>query len=211
MSCGSEHSPTASRLLPPSFYERDALLVARALLGQHLHGAGVVLRITEVEAYRYPDDSASHARMGRTPRNAPMWGPAGHAYVYLCYGVHQMLNVVTNREGEAAAVLIRACEPVRGHPLIAERRGGQTGPSSLAGPGKVAAALALDRSHSGCCLFLPGALELREGTTPDELVLGPRVGIGYARPEHQRAPWRLAIADNPWVSRRQTLTARERL
>src|SRR5688572_26549600 len=103
-----------SRLLPQSFYARDALVVAEELLGQHIHCGGVVLRITEVEAYRHPDDSASHCRMGRTPRNAPMWGPPGHAYVYLCYGIHSMLNFVTDREGEGAAVLIRSCEPVRG-------------------------------------------------------------------------------------------------
>jgi len=194
-----------TRLLPQSFYARDALDVARELLGRHIHCAGVVLRITEVEAYRYPNDSANHCRAGRTSRNEPMWGPAGHAYVYLCYGMHSMLNFVTNQAGEGAAVLIRGCEPVRGHALIAQRRGGQTGPSMLAGPGKVAAALGLDRSYSGHCLFRSGGLEVREGTAPASIVSGPRIGIAYARPEDQRAPWRLAIADSPWVSRRKAL------
>ena len=196
-----------SRLLPQAFYARDALDVARELLGQHIHGAGVVLRITEVEAYRYPDDSANHCRMGRTPRNEPMWGPAGHAYVYLCYGMHSMLNFVTNQEGEGAAVLIRSCEPVRGQDLIAERRGGRHAPSSLAGPGKVAAALRLDASYSGHCLFRRGGLEVRQGRAPAAIISGPRVGIGYAQQEHQRAPWRLAIADSPWVSQRKALSA----
>src|SRR6476646_9919401 len=95
-------------ILPQSFYARDALLVAEALLGMHLQRDGIVLRITEVEAYRHPNDSASHCRMGRTARNAPMWGPPGHAYVYLCYGIHCLLNLVTGQEGEGAAVLIRA-------------------------------------------------------------------------------------------------------
>ena len=131
------------RLLPQSFYARDALVVAEELLGQHIHAGEIVLRITEVEAYR-PDDSASHCRMGKTARNAPMWGPPGHAYVYLCYGMHHMLNIVTNRDGEGAAVLIRACEPVRGLPLIEERRGACAGPALLTGPGKVGAALELD-------------------------------------------------------------------
>jgi len=194
-----------TRLLPQSFYARDALDVARELLGQHIHCAGVVLRITEVEAYRYPDDSANHCRAGRTSRNEPMWGAAGHAYVYLCYGMHNMLNFVTNQAGEGAAVLIRGCEPVRGHALIEQRRGGQTGPSTLAGPGKVAAALGLDRSYSGHCLFLSGGLEVREGTAPTSIVSGPRIGIAYASPEHQHAPWRLAIAGSPWVSRRKAL------
>src|SRR5689334_13275606 len=77
-------------ILPQSFYARDALVVARELLGKLIRRDGVVLRISEVEAYR-PNDSASHCRMGRTGRNAPMWGPPGHAYVYLCYGIHNML------------------------------------------------------------------------------------------------------------------------
>src|SRR5512139_2406652 len=130
-------------LLPQSFYDRDALELARALLGQELHRADVVLRITEVEAYRHPDDSANHCRMGRTPRNAPMWGPPGHAYVYLCYGMHSMLNLVAGAEGEGAAVLVRACEPLRGLSRIAERRGGRSGKTLLDGPGKVGAALGL--------------------------------------------------------------------
>jgi DNA-3-methyladenine glycosylase len=109
-------------LLPQSFYARDALTVAAELLGQHIHCGEVVLRISEVEAYRWPDDTASHCRMGRTARNAPMWGPPGHAYVYLCYGMHHMLNVVTNREDEGAAVLIRACEPIEGVQTVITRR-----------------------------------------------------------------------------------------
>ena len=93
------------RLLPRQFYARDALDVARDLLGQEIWHGRVGLRITEVEAYRYPDDTANHSRAGLTARNAAMWGPPGRAYVYLCYGLHQLLNLVTNREGEAAAVL----------------------------------------------------------------------------------------------------------
>ena len=121
-------------VLPQAFYARDSLVVAEALLGKLLCRDGVTLRISEVEAYCYPDDTASHCRMGRTPRNSPMWGPPGHAYVYLCYGMHQMLNVVTNAPGEGAAVLIRSCEPVSGHALIKARRGGIEGPAALTGP-----------------------------------------------------------------------------
>jgi DNA-3-methyladenine glycosylase len=134
-----------------------------------------------------------------------MWGPPGHAYVYLCYGMHHMLNLVTGADGEGAAVLIRGCEPVAGHALVAERRGGQTRPSSLAGPGKVAAALALDRSHSGRCLFRRGALEVREGEAASAVLAGPRIGIDYASAQHRRAPWRLAVADSAWVSARKLL------
>ena len=126
--------PSVLRRLPSSFAARPAEVVAPALLGMLLVRDDVVLRITEVEAYAWPDDTANHCRMGRTARNAPMWGPAGHAYVYRCYGLHAMLNVVTNAEGEGAAVLVRACEPVAGHATIAERRRGpaiQTTPASL--------------------------------------------------------------------------------
>src|SRR5688500_13424039 len=116
-------------LLPQAFYARDALVVAPELLGKLLVHGGVVLRITEVEAYRHPGDTANHCRAGRTSRNEPMWGAAGHAYVYLCYGLHSMLNLVTDREHEGAAVLIRAAEPVAGLSVIAARRGGKTGPA----------------------------------------------------------------------------------
>lgn len=195
-----------SKLLPQSFYARDALVVARELLGCHVRAGDVALRITEVEAYRYPDDTANHCRMGRTPRNAPMWGPAGHAYVYLCYGMHQMLNLVTNREGEGAAVLIRACEAISGMELIAQRRGGITGPTQLTGPGKVGAALGLDTSWSGHALFKRGGLTVIEGQPPAVVLAGPRVGIGYATAEHQAAPWRLACGDSSSVSVRKALT-----
>lgn len=189
------------RRLSQSFFARDALEVAPDLLGKHLRRDDVVLRITEVEAYCWPDDSANHCYGGRkTARNAPMWGPPGRAYVYLCYGLHHLLNLVTNREGEAAVVLIRACEPVAGLATIRARRGGLEGPVLLTGPGKVGAALALDTSFSHHPLFEPGGLEVLDGPPVDDIVVGPRIGIGYAKPEHQRAPWRFAKAGSRWVS-----------
>lgn len=192
-------------LLPQSFYARDARIVARELLGKLLCRGSVVLRISEVEAYCYPDDTASHCRMGRTPRNAPMWGPAGHAYVYLCYGVHHMLNLVTNRDGEGAAVLIRACELVCGQELVRQRRAGIDGPNALTGPGKVGAALSLSMRCSGASLYDGRDIFLRDAPLPERILAGPRVGIGYASLEHQRAPWRFALADSLWVSQRKTL------
>ncbi len=188
------------RLLPPHFYARDAREVAVDLLGCELHLGEVALRITEVEAYCWPDDSANHCHRGRTPRNAPMWGPGGRAYVYLCYGLHQMLNVVTNAEGEGAAVLIRACEPVRGLDVVRARRAGRDGPALLTGPGKVGAALGLDTSWSGHVLHEPGGLELREGRAPEAIAVGPRVGVDYAEARHREAPWRYAVAGSRWVS-----------
>lgn len=192
-------------LLEESFFARDACSVARDLLGRELRRDGVALRITEVEAYAGPEDSASHARFGRTARTAPVWGPPGRAYVYVCYGIHAMLNVVARVEGEASAILIRACEPVSGLDVIRERRGRRAGPVLLTGPGKVGAALALDTSFSGHALFTPGGLTLCEGEPARDVLVGPRVGIDYADEVDRQAPWRFAVADTPWVSARRGL------
>lgn len=192
-------------VLPQSFYARDALEVAPLLLGKWLCRGDVVLRITEVEAYCHPEDTASHCRMGRTTRNAPMWGPPGHSYVYLCYGMHQMLNLVTNRDGEGAAVLIRSCEPVAGHALIQARRRGVVGPNLLTGPGKVGAALGLDAACSGLPLFEGADLHVLDAPPLERWLVGPRVGIGYASDEHQRAPWRFAVEGSAWVTQRKQL------
>jgi DNA-3-methyladenine glycosylase len=194
-----------ARPLEQAFYARDALAVARDLLGQRLKLGTLELRITEVEAYRHPDDSANHCRMGRTPRNAPMWGPPGHAYVYLCYGIHPMLNLVTGAEGEGAAVLIRAVSPLAGLALIRERRGGSTAPGALAGPGKVGRVLAIDTAWSGHRLYRRGGLSVLPGEPPASVLAGPRVGIDYARPADRKAPWRLACGDSEYVSVRRGL------
>jgi DNA-3-methyladenine glycosylase len=111
-----------------------------------------------------------------------------------------MLNLVTNRDGEGAAVLIRSCEPIAGHRAIRRRRGGKEGTVLLTGPGKVGQALGLDTTFSGRPLYRRGGLEVREGTRATEIAVGSRIGIGYAEPEHQDAEWRLAIAGSPWVS-----------
>lgn len=198
---------TSAPLLPITFYERDALEVARALLGMYVCRDEVVVRITEVEAYRWPEDSASHGRFGRTARNAPMWGPAGRAYVFTCYGLHHLLNVVTGHPDEAAAVLLRAAEPVAGIAAIRARRGGRHGPVLLSGPGKLGAALGLDRGWNHHELHRAGGLELRRGVAFEDVLHGPRVGVGYADPAHRDAPWRLAAAGTPWVSRRAGLAA----
>lgn len=161
--------------------------VARELLGRHLVAGDLALKITEVEAYGGPEDSASHCRHGRTPRNAPMWGPGGHAYVYLCYGVHWMLNLVTGPSGEGAAILIRGCEVERGLDQVLERRGGCPRRGLLAGPGKVAQALALTADWNRHPLFRPGALELREGAPASAWRTTPRIGIGFAAPADQAA------------------------
>lgn len=193
-----------ARLLPQAFYVRDALEVARDLLGQEVWRGSVGLRITEVEAYRWTE-SASHCYRGETPRNKPMWGPGGHAYVYLCYGLHNMLNIVTNPSGEGAAVLVRACEPIGGLSVIRRRRSGKDGPALLTGPGKVGEALGLDTSFSGHALFRKGDLELREGQRPANVLVGSRIGINYAQEVDKNAEWRFAAPDTPWVSHRSGL------
>ncbi len=188
-------------LLPQSFFARDALEVARDLLGKLLEREGVVLRITEVEAYRFPDDTANHCRVGRTGRNAAMWGPPGRAYVYLCYGLHNMLNLVTDREGEGAAVLIRSCEPVAGLPEIQRRRGMDSDrPILLTGPGKIGQALGVDPGWCHHPLYEPGGLGLRDAPPVTAALAGPRVGIDYATPADRAAPYRLAVAGTRWVS-----------
>ncbi len=185
--------------LPPSFYARPTLEVARDLLGCFVERGPVRLRIVEVEAY-LPGDSANHAYRGRTPRNAPMWGPPGHAYVYLCYGMHHMLNFVTEADGVPAAVLLRGCTLVAGEAVVRERRGRRW--RDLVGPGKVGQALGLDTSWSGASL--QGELRVLPGPPPARVGAGPRVGIDYARPEHREAPWRLWDAEAlPRLGRRR--------
>jgi DNA-3-methyladenine glycosylase len=199
--------PSSGRLIPRSFYQRSVVDVAKDLLGMHLRRDEVLLRITEVEAYDGPEDTASHCRFGRTPRNAPMWQAGGIVYIYFCYGVHHMLNIVTGPEDQGSAVLIRSCEPLEGLELIQRRRDGKSkGPDLLSGPGKVAQALDLDMSFNSHPLYESGGLELREGTPPESTLRGPRVGVPYAHPDHQSAPLRFAAGDSHWVSHRKTLT-----
>lgn len=190
-------------LLPRSFYDRSALEVAPDLLGKELRHGPVRLRITEVEAYT-EDDTACHAYKGRTDRTEVLFGPPGRAYVYLCYGIHQMLNIVTDST-QAAAVLVRACEPVAGLEVVRERRGGKTGPVLLTGPGKVGQALGVDTSFSGHVLYRRGGVELHDGAAPAAMLTGPRVGIDYAEPVDRDAPWRFASAGTRWVSRPKSL------
>lgn len=192
--------------LPLRFFARDVLEVAPALLGQLLCRDGVALRITEVEAYRWPGDTACHARAGRTERNAALWGPPGRAYVYSCYGIHSMVNVVTGSDGQAQAVLVRSCEPVEGLLRVQERRGrAKAGPALLAGPGKVGQALAIEPTWSGHRLHRSGGLFLAAAPVPAEISVGPRVGIDFATPEHRDLPWRFADAGSRAVTKRAAL------
>jgi DNA-3-methyladenine glycosylase len=191
-------------VLPRSFYERDVVELARDLVGRELRRGPVRMRITEVEAYG-PQDSASHARFGPTERTQTMFGEGGRLYVYLCYGIHQMVNIVAHEEGTAAAILVRSCEPVRGLETIRARRGGKQGPVLLTGPGKIGQALALDTTWSGHALHRRGGVTLHAGEPPSRLLAGPRVGIDYAAPRDRGRAWRFAMPDTPWVSHPKSL------
>ena len=175
------------------------MAVARALLGQELRCGEVRLRVTETEAY-LSDDTACHAHGGITPRTEVMFGPPGRAYVYLCYGLHQMLNVVCGAEGEGTAVLVRAAEPLAGLDVIRARRGGRSGPALLTGPGKVGAALGVDTSFSHHPLYRAGGLEAHARPQAEDVLEGPRVGIDYASRADREAPRRFALAGTRWVS-----------
>ncbi|MFG2013206.1 DNA-3-methyladenine glycosylase [Micromonospora sp. NPDC048868] len=174
---------------------------ARALLGCRLTAGDVTVRITEVEAYAgTAGDPASHAHRGRTPRNAVMFGPAGHAYVYFTYGMHWCMNVVTGIEGEASAVLLRAGEVVDGVETARARRPAVRRDVELArGPARLCAALGIDKSAYGRWLLNDGPVRLRpaEVPVPDEAVAaGPRVGVTGAHD----VPWRFWITGDPTVS-----------
>lgn len=189
------------RPLPRHFYDRPTLEVARELLGCHLivesAGERLIGRITETESYPGFLDSACHAYHGRTPRNDVMFGPPGYAYVYIVYGIHDMLNLVTGAPDDPCAVLIRAMEPVAGEATMIERRGGRRGREMLNGPGKLTRALGItQRGFNRCDLCRGTGLWIERGVpvSDNEVIRGPRVGIDYARPEHRDAPWRLRIA-----------------
>jgi DNA-3-methyladenine glycosylase len=182
------------RKLPRSFYDRDTVLVARELLGKHLvrvvDGVERVGRIVEVEAYLGPHDLAAHSARGLTPRTRAMFGPPGHAYVYLIYGMHWCMNVVTQAEGKASAVLLRAVEPVK-------NVGGRT-----QGPALLCKAMDIDGRLYGADL-LGEEIFVRDAHPPEPIrvVKRPRIGVDYAR-HWARRLLRFYIRGNPFVSKR---------
>ncbi len=192
--------------LPRAFYSQDTVSVARALLGQRLvravEGQRLAGRIVEVEAYDGERDGASHARSGPTERNASMFGPPGHAYVYFIYGMHYCFNVVTEPEGDGAAVLVRALEPVEGIDEMRPRRAGREGVELTNGPAKLCYALAIDGALDGEDLVEGQALWIeRDERVPEAQVgRGPRVGVrGDAWAVN--VEWRFWVEGNVYVSR----------
>lgn len=175
--------------LPATFFADDAATVARRLLGTALvHGdrAGIIV---ETEAYVGPHDLACHARFGATQRTSVMFGPGGVAYVYLCYGIHQMFNIVTGSAGDGEAVLVRAIAPYAGLP---------DDPAVGRGPGKVTKALAIDRRHDRQDLA-HGDLFVAALTEPPQIARGPRIGVDYAGAWAAK-PLRFWWRDHPAVS-----------
>lgn len=169
--------------------------VARQLIGVTLLVEGVGGRIVETEAYA-PEDPASHSFSGITQRNAPMFGPPAHAYVYRSYGLHWCLNFVCGEVGHGAAVLIRALQPLEGVTQMQQRRGLESSRLLCAGPGRLCQALAISAAHNGMNLAaLP--FMLISPMTPQVVVAGARIGISRA----VTTPWRFALENSPYLSR----------
>lgn len=193
--------------LSQSFFARPAPELAPALLGQVLvrrceDGTELRARIVETEAYHGMEDSACHARVGPTERTAVMFGAAGHAYIYLIYGMYHMLNISSDEPGFPGAVLIRAVEPLEGLEWMQQRRR-MTGVGLTNGPGKLCRALDIDRDFNGIPLFDSPRLWLEAGACvhPEQFTSGPRIGIDYAEPLHRALPWRFWIKGCRWVSK----------
>jgi DNA-3-methyladenine glycosylase len=172
---------------------QPVLEVAARLLGARFTHGGVTVRLTEVEAYDGARDPGSHAHKGRTDRNAVMFGPPGHLYVYFTYGMHHCCNVSCGPEGEASAVLLRAGEVVDGVEQARERRPGSTDRDLARGPGRLCKAMGIDRQDNGLDL----SESLRLGARVEEVSTGPRVGLRLAA----ERPWRFWIPGDPTVSR----------
>jgi DNA-3-methyladenine glycosylase len=186
-----------SAALPARFFERSVHEVARELIGCSLRVGGVGGVIVETESYER-DDPACHAYVGRTPRNAPLFGPPAHAYVYLSYGIHRLLNFVAEPEGSAAAVLIRALEPRWGIDRMRARRGQVADGELSSGPGKLSEALGVGLELSGAPLSeAPFEIGTPEPGWESAIATGPRIGISKA----VERPWRFCAAGNPHVSR----------
>jgi DNA-3-methyladenine glycosylase len=184
---------TAMRKLPRSFYDRETIVVARELLGKYLvhesRGVERIGRIVEVEAYLGPHDLAAHSARGLTERTKVMFGPPGYAYVYLIYGMYYCMNVVTEREGHASAVLLRAVEPVKN--IVGRTQG----------PGLLCNALRIDKRLNAHNLLSDDFyIAVPPKTDPIAIVKRPRIGVDYARHWAKRH-LRFYIAENLFVSR----------
>lgn len=193
--------------LPPEFYlHTDVVHLAKELLGKILvtthNGMFTSGRIVETEAYAGKADKASHAYKGKTPRTTIMFGEGGSAYVYLCYGIHQMFNIVTNRKDIPHAILIRAVEPIEGIDIMLERTGKKQLDHTLTrGPGNVGKAFGFHTSQTGTRLDGEEIYIADDGFNLSEDLIGisPRIGVAYAA-EDALLPYRFFIKGNKFVS-----------
>lgn len=191
--------------LPNSFYQRqNVTTIAKELIGKVLVTnvnkkltSGIIV---ETEAYSYKERGC-HAFRGMTPRNKVMFEEGGLTYVYLCYGIHHLFNVVTNQKDKADAVLIRALEPLAGQSIMQERMKTKSLNRITSGPGKLTKALGIDRNHNG--LFLQNhEIWIEEGSScvlAKSILASPRIGIDYAD-EDAKLPWRFTLMGSEWVS-----------
>lgn len=197
--------------LGTDFYrQNEVVALSQQLLGKVLvtvlDGHRTAGKIVETEAYRAPDDKACHAHLNRyTERTKVMFEAGGVAYIYLCYGIHHLFNVVTGPKGQAHAILIRAIEPLEGLPLMLNRRGKEQLTSQLtAGPGVMSKALGLHKSMTGTSLVEQKSPIFIEDHgiqyTAEEIIASPRVGVDYAE-ECALWPWRFRIKNNRWTSK----------
>ena len=197
------------KVLPKDFYiQSDVVQIARSLLGKVLCSSvdGVLTsgKIVETEAYSGHDDLACHAcRFGKTSRTEVMFREGGCLYVYLCYGIHHMVNIVTNKGGSADAVLIRGLEPLEGVQKMMERRSKSTVSRMTAGPGTVGEALGIKVSNTGALLAPPLVWLEERGIIvyDDEIESVKRIGVDYAGDDAMK-PWRFYIRNHPFVSKK---------
>jgi DNA-3-methyladenine glycosylase len=194
-------APPGERL-ERGFFERSVHRVARDLIGCRLLFAGCGGTIVETESYER-DDPACHAFVGLTERTKVLFGPPGHAYVYLSYGIHSLLNAVCEPEGEAAAVLIRALEPTDGLGEMRARRGVRSDTDLCSGPGKLTEALGIGLDRNAADLGRDPFLLTPPPGEPPEVVVTPRIGISKAT----ERLWRFCAVANPHVSRPRPLLA----
>lgn len=201
----SEINTSVYEKLPRSFYQNsDVVQLAKDLLGKvlvtNIDGIISAGRIVETEAYCGRGDKACHANEKRTPRTEIMYGDGGHAYVYLCYGIHHLFNVVTNIEGQADAVLIRALEPVQGEGVMQERRN-YTKAKLASGPGTLSQAMGIKVNMTGVDLCGDQIWIMKHNEEKKIKILADkRIGVEYAE-EDALKPWRFVIAGNKFVSK----------
>lgn len=191
-------------ILDQAFFDRDTLQVAQDLIGCYLvheyNGQKLIGKIVETEAYLGLEDPASHAYIGKNNRNAPMFGPVGHAYVYVSYGIHYCFNTVARHSSQAAGgVLIRALEPIQGVQIMQKNRNITCPINITNGPGKLTQAMGITIEHKGIKLDCSQKLYIMRGQQTNDFVIKKSKRIGISRA--QEMPWRFYEQGNKWISR----------